>query len=555
MNEYYSANSSVNAGKEQKADCGKSGKKKKDKSRDADKESAKRKRDQVSSKEDMMASKKQGVGESPPPPGVIELETVACVPETPAAKRVVVEDPKRQMTTRPEEPPDRQPTPARQIADVEIAARLEEAPQRSPPLAESLTRDVPMPDGSQLLRGDVPEAPLTPDSRILLLDTLVALDPPSPLEIHPAEPMVPKATRLLDAEVDGVESGDDQIAASDGEVTATTNTMEVDEVVASVGVTEAPPPTMCTSPSLAPSIPAPCAPPSPHTITPIPIPISALAVALPPQHEAQPPRPEAPLPQPEAPPPPAPTAKPPETPAPQPETPHAQPEPPPPQPEALLLQSEAPTPQTAPLTPAPPCTPTDLPTTRPTTPPTSALIVSNGGAAAENTVENLPQQRVLVDPAVGSAADTIAADASAAASVADSATDVQSKKAIDGVERSEGTREKRAAARSSSSATQTESRQSKILRQAQVFNSLTHSRTEPKSTMTLERPKKVTIYGFKVVLCRIDATNQTKKASLSPENKQASYFSVRSFLPPILPERGALSSLSLSISFLFTYLS
>lgn len=46
-----------------------------------------------------------------------------------------------------------------------------------------------------------------------------------------------------------------------------------------------------------------------------------------------------------------------------------------------------------------------------------------------------------------------------------------------------------------------EQRHSKILRQAEIFNSLmTHSKNEPppKSTMTLERPKKVTIYGYKV---------------------------------------------------------
>lgn len=45
-------------------------------------------------------------------------------------------------------------------------------------------------------------------------------------------------------------------------------------------------------------------------------------------------------------------------------------------------------------------------------------------------------------------------------------------------------------------------RHSKILKQAELFNNLVmnHSRTDPgpKSTMTLERPKKVTIYGFKV---------------------------------------------------------
>lgn len=50
-----------------------------------------------------------------------------------------------------------------------------------------------------------------------------------------------------------------------------------------------------------------------------------------------------------------------------------------------------------------------------------------------------------------------------------------------------------------------EQRHSKILRQAEIFNSLvlTHSRNEPsttgpKSTMTLERPKKVTIFSYKV---------------------------------------------------------
>ena len=42
-------------------------------------------------------------------------------------------------------------------------------------------------------------------------------------------------------------------------------------------------------------------------------------------------------------------------------------------------------------------------------------------------------------------------------------------------------------------------RHSKILRQAEIFNSLT-AKSEPKNTMTLERPKKVTIYGFKVAL-------------------------------------------------------
>jgi len=41
-------------------------------------------------------------------------------------------------------------------------------------------------------------------------------------------------------------------------------------------------------------------------------------------------------------------------------------------------------------------------------------------------------------------------------------------------------------------------RHSKILRQAEIFNSLT-AKSEPKNTMTLERPKKVTIYGFKQV--------------------------------------------------------
>ena len=49
----------------------------------------------------------------------------------------------------------------------------------------------------------------------------------------------------------------------------------------------------------------------------------------------------------------------------------------------------------------------------------------------------------------------------------------------------------------------TEQRHSKILRQAEIFNTLVlnQSRSEPsgpKSTMTLERPKKVTIYGYKV---------------------------------------------------------
>ncbi|XP_046649150.1 mucin-5AC-like isoform X5 [Daphnia pulicaria] len=50
-----------------------------------------------------------------------------------------------------------------------------------------------------------------------------------------------------------------------------------------------------------------------------------------------------------------------------------------------------------------------------------------------------------------------------------------------------------------------EQRHSKILRQAEIFNSLvlTHSRNEPpttgpKSTMTLERPKKVTIFSYKL---------------------------------------------------------
>lgn len=50
-----------------------------------------------------------------------------------------------------------------------------------------------------------------------------------------------------------------------------------------------------------------------------------------------------------------------------------------------------------------------------------------------------------------------------------------------------------------------EQRHSKILRQAEIFNSLvmSHSRNEatttgPKSTMTLERPKKVTIFSYKV---------------------------------------------------------
>ena len=48
----------------------------------------------------------------------------------------------------------------------------------------------------------------------------------------------------------------------------------------------------------------------------------------------------------------------------------------------------------------------------------------------------------------------------------------------------------------------TEHRNSKILKQAEIFNNLTLAKTEPKSTMTLERPKKVTIYGFKVVVAR-----------------------------------------------------
>jgi hypothetical protein len=55
---------------------------------------------------------------------------------------------------------------------------------------------------------------------------------------------------------------------------------------------------------------------------------------------------------------------------------------------------------------------------------------------------------------------------------------------------------------SSASSAASEHRHSKILlRQAELFNNLTHARTDPpapKNTMTLERPKKVTLYGFKV---------------------------------------------------------
>lgn len=65
-----------------------------------------------------------------------------------------------------------------------------------------------------------------------------------------------------------------------------------------------------------------------------------------------------------------------------------------------------------------------------------------------------------------------------------------------------------------------EQRHSKILRQAEIFNSLmlTHSRNEPppKSTMTLERPKKVTIYGYKVSSSTSDPDGTTQHVSSIP---------------------------------------
>ncbi|KAI9564094.1 hypothetical protein GHT06_007832 [Daphnia sinensis] len=62
-----------------------------------------------------------------------------------------------------------------------------------------------------------------------------------------------------------------------------------------------------------------------------------------------------------------------------------------------------------------------------------------------------------------------------------------------------------------------EQRHSKILRQAEIFNSLvmSHSRNEttttgPKSTMTLERPKKVTIFSYKLNDTRKPLDNRTE---------------------------------------------
>ena len=83
-------------------------------------------------------------------------------------------------------------------------------------------------------------------------------------------------------------------------------------------------------------------------------------------------------------------------------------------------------------------------------------------------------------------------------------SDATSEKAIQQADPAEAVHHPPAARRLNS--TPAEQRHSKILRQAELFNHLlTHSRTDPagppppaKNTMTLERPKKVIIYDFKV---------------------------------------------------------
>ena len=93
---------------------------------------------------------------------------------------------------------------------------------------------------------------------------------------------------------------------------------------------------------------------------------------------------------------------------------------------------------------------------------------------------------------------------------------------------SNATRRPRNSSSATSAAASSEHRHSKILlRQAELFNNLTHARTDPpapKNTMTLERPKKVTLYGFKV---RCPAQNQASGHC---------YLSHSSYLFPSFPQ-------------------
>ena len=105
---------------------------------------------------------------------------------------------------------------------------------------------------------------------------------------------------------------------------------------------------------------------------------------------------------------------------------------------------------------------------------------------------------------------------------------------------------------------QQQQRHSKILKQAELFNNLvmSHSRTDPapKSTMTLERPKKVTIYGFKVPVLnewrlRIERMNES---AASP--RRLSFHAISHPIGPCKQRHPARNALSLPSNLLSSFL-
>ena len=135
------------------------------------------------------------------------------------------------------------------------------------------------------------------------------------------------------------------------------------------------------------------------------------------------------------------------------------------------VDPEAPCPEVDQLqSPPPPPPPPPTPPAAPTPPPLPTPAVAEAD----------PQEIAVIPPKIRkNSKSRPKTDKTGEGDAAASATSVASVASVDGV-------------------ALPSQRNSKILKQAEMFNNLSLAKSEPKSTMTLERPKKVTIYGFKV---------------------------------------------------------
>lgn len=153
-------------------------------------------------------------------------------------------------------------------------------------------------------------------------------------------------------------------------------------------------------------------------------------------------------------------------------------------------------------------------------PAAAVVAVTEPENAASPSPSSEPAQ---LEPPAPNQVHSPADDVAAAAGAESSSSNKNQGKVIDGPSESTGlavANRRLANSNNPTSSGPAEQRHSKILRQAEIFNSLmlTHSRNEPppKSTMTLERPKKVTIYGYKVSSSTSDPDGTTQHVSSIP---------------------------------------